>query len=167
MPRRWASSRYGLSSRAIRRNVSPVEWSEVAELVRSGGIASIATSSVDGRPHVAVVSPAVEGELIWFASNASSGKVRNLRENPEVALMWRPQSEIYLRGVAQLISSPDEKRQLWEAKLFPYDQSGMFGSADNPDLVYVRVEPMSATVMSAGPDGLVRRTWRRSTPTPR
>ncbi|MDQ1370767.1 MAG: hypothetical protein QOF20_3120, partial [Acidimicrobiaceae bacterium] len=30
----------------------------------------------------------------------------------------------------------------------------------NPDLLYVRVEPISASVITMGPGGLARRFWR-------
>ncbi len=142
-------------------NVTAVEWEELAQVVKSAGLASIATASRRGRPHVAVISPAVEGEVLWFGTWVTSGKARNLQENPEVALMWRPQAEVYLRGTAELVGDPDEKHRVWDAGLFTYDQEALFLSPDNPDLVYVRVRPVSALVMAQGPVGLTRKTWHR------
>jgi general stress protein 26 len=138
-----------------------MEWAEVAEVVQSGGLANLATASLEGRPHVAVVSTAVDGDSVLFATTASSGKYPNLEENPQVALMWRPQAEVYLRGDAQLITDPVEKRRIWDGDVFPYDQSALFGTAENPDLLYVRVQPVSASVITMGPGGLTRRFWRR------
>jgi general stress protein 26 len=153
--RQAQSDGYGRSSVWI------VEWDEVADVVRSGGLAHLATASIDGRPHVAVVSTIVDGDSVVFATTASSGKFANLQANPQVALMWRPESEVYLRGVAQLITEVEEKRRIWDAKLFPYDQAAMFGTPENPDLLYVRVQPTSASVVAMGPAGLARRLWRR------
>ncbi|MDQ1358547.1 MAG: Pyridoxamine 5-phosphate oxidase [Acidimicrobiaceae bacterium] len=138
-----------------------MEWEEVADVVKGGGLANIATASLDGRPHVAVVSTAVDGDSVLFATTASSGKFPNLQENPQVALMWRPQAEVYLRGAAHLITDPEEKRRIWDSEVFPYDQSALFGTPENPDLLYVRVEPISASVITMGPGGLARRFWRR------
>jgi general stress protein 26 len=141
-----------------------VEWQELAQLVTSAGVANLATASRTGRPHASVVSPAIEGNVLWFGTWTTSGKAHNLRENPQVALMWRPQAEIYLRGTAELVTDADEKHRVWGAGLFSYDQEALFLSPDNPDLVYVRVRPLAATVLSAGPVGLTRKTWQADRP---
>ena len=138
-----------------------MEWEQLAQHLGSAGLATLATASSDGRPHVSIVSPAVEDDVLWFGTWANAGKVRNLAENPQVALMWRPGAEIYLRGSATLVPDVDEKRRVWDLRLFPYDQEGFFLSPDNPDLLYVRVRPYSASMFSQTPVGLSRKFWRR------
>jgi PPOX class probable F420-dependent enzyme len=138
-----------------------MDWREVTESLAGAGLAHVATASADGKPHVSVVSPAVEGQTLWFATTASSRKARNLAANPRVAMMWQPQAEIYLSGAATLVADEAEKRRLWDSGLFAFDLASFWGRPDNPQLVFVKVEPDSAIVMSFGAAGLTRRTWRR------
>ncbi|MGH9125053.1 MAG: pyridoxamine 5'-phosphate oxidase family protein [Acidimicrobiales bacterium] len=141
-----------------------MEWHDVVGFLDGAGLAHLATSSITGRPHVSVVSPAVEGEVLWFATTTTSQKARNLASNPRAALMWQPRAEIYLSGRVVLIADEAEKRRLWESGLFPFDLAAFWGSPANPQLVFVRVEPESAVVMSMGPGGITRQTWRRVGP---
>lgn len=138
-----------------------MDWDELAELLAGAGLAHIATASVDGRPHVAVVAPFVEGDGLWVFTTRGSGKARNLAENPRMALVWRPGPEIYVQADAVLVDDLAEKARLWDSGLLPFDPVGFFGTPDNPDLVLVRVTPRSATVLAMGPTGPSRRTWRR------
>ena len=138
-----------------------LDWEQVAEALAGAGIAHLATASAAGRPHVAAVMPTVEGDVVWIATNASSAKARNLKENPGVALMWQPTAEIYVWGDAHLVADRDEVRRVWEAGIFPFDLATNFGAVDNPNLVLIRVEPHSATVLCQGAEGLARRRWRK------
>ena len=62
-----------------------MEWNDIApHLV---GLAHIATSTPDGQPAVAVVSPLVEGDHIWVSTHRTSAKAKNLVVNPHIALM--------------------------------------------------------------------------------
>jgi general stress protein 26 len=134
-----------------------MNWTEVCEHL--GGLAHCATATPDGRPHVALAAVAVDGERLWFGTRASSTKARNIAVNPQVALMWSPAAEVYVRGVAELVDDTDEKRRVWDAGLFDYDLATFFGSADDPDFVFVRIQPQSATVLTQSADGIVRREW--------
>lgn len=138
-----------------------MEWEEVVSFLKGANIAHLATASPDGDPHVSVVSPAVEADVLWLATTASSRKARNLRANPRVALVWQPQAEIYLSGSAAMVSDEAEKHRLWESGLFAFDLAAFWVTADNPALVFVKVQPVSAMVMSIGPEGLSQQRWRR------
>ena len=41
----------------------------------------------------------------------------------------------------------DEKRRIWGSGLLPYDPSQFFGTPENPDLVLLKVQPVSAVAM--------------------
>ena len=138
-----------------------MDWQQVTEFLSGAGLAHVATASADGRPHVSVVSPAVEGDRLWFATTASSRKARNLMANPRLAMMWQPRAEIYLSGAATVVTDETEKRRLWDSGLFAFDLASFWGRPDNPQLVFVLVQPDSAIVMSFGAGGLTRQTWRR------
>jgi PPOX class probable F420-dependent enzyme len=81
-------------------------------------VARLATVGADGRPHVVPVCPVLDGELILFATDEESAKVRNLRANPRVALMVDEYSEdwehglrgVMVRGTARVLDHGPE----WE-----------------------------------------------------
>jgi general stress protein 26 len=134
-----------------------MNWTDVTAHLT--GLAHVATVTTDGRPHVAIAGAVVDGDVLWFGTRASSGKARNIAVNPEVAMMWSPAAEVYLRGVAELIDDVEEKRRMWSSGIFPYDLAMFFGSPENQDFVFVRVRPRSATVLTQGDSGIVRRRW--------
>ena len=124
------------------------------------GQAHIATVRADGSPHVAKVWPAVDVQTIWIGTRATSGKARNLRVNPEAALMFEPQGEAYVSGDVEVISDLATKQRVWNSGIFPYPMAGFFGSADRSDFVLLRFTPRRAIVMTQGESGLRRDTWQ-------
>ncbi len=135
-----------------------MEWSRLAQHLT--GYAHIATVSPDGRPHVAKVAPAVEGEVVWMAMNADSTTVRNLRAHPELAVMFEPEAEVYLYGTVELFADNATKRRIADAGLFPFSVEGFFGSPEQDSWVLLRLAPARATLISQGDTGLRRDTWR-------
>jgi general stress protein 26 len=73
--------------------------------------------------------------------------------------MWRPGAEAYVYGTAAIVSDVAEKQRLWARTDLPFDPSGFFGSADNPDHVLVKVSPTRATVMADNGNGISRHSW--------
>lgn len=139
-----------------------MDWSELTPHLT--GLASLATSTPSGEPHVAVVMPYVEGETVWIFTNASSGKAKRIASNGRVALMWRPGAEAYVSGAAVLVADLAEKERLWAQPDLPFDPAMFFGSADNADHVLVRVTPTRAVLMVEADGGIGRLTWRRRAP---
>jgi general stress protein 26 len=135
-----------------------MEWSRLAQHLT--GYAHIATVSPDGRPHVAKVAPAIEGEVVWMAMNADSTTVRNLRANPELAVMFEPEAEVYLYGTVELIADHATKRRIADAGLFPFAVESFFGSPEHDSWVLLRLAPARASLISQGETGLRRDTWR-------
>lgn len=128
-------------------------WADVAAQLT--GLANVATASADGAPHVAVVAPVLEGDVLWIFTLRSSRKARNMAANPRISLMWRPGAEIYLTADAELVDEADDKARLWARADLPFDPAGFFGTPGNPAFVLVRVTPRRAVVM--GPSG--RSVW--------
>jgi general stress protein 26 len=135
-----------------------VQWTDVATHLT--GQAHIATVRADGSPHVAKVWPALDGETIWIGTRATSGKARNLRVNPEAALMFEPQGEAYVSGEVEVISDLPTKQRIWDSGIFPYPLAGFFGSADRDDFVLLRFTPRRAIVFTQGESGLSRDVWQ-------
>jgi general stress protein 26 len=135
-----------------------MEWSDVA--AHLSGQAHIATVRADGLPHVARVWPALDGQTIWIGTRATSGKARNLRVNPEAALMFEPAGEAYVTGDVEVVTDMPTKQRIWNSGIFPYPMAGFFGSADSDDFVLLRFTPRRAIVMTQGDSGLRRDTWQ-------
>lgn len=136
-----------------------MDWTDVATNLT--GLANLATATPDGAPHVAVVMPYVEGDVVWVFTRASSGKAKRAAANGQVALMWRPGPEAYVYGTATVVADLAEKERLWAKPDLPFPPAGFFGTADNPDHVLLRIEPQRAVVMMDGDAGIQRLSWRR------
>ncbi|MFM7045241.1 MAG: pyridoxamine 5'-phosphate oxidase family protein [Ilumatobacteraceae bacterium] len=135
-------------------------WADVARLVDGCGLAHLSTASPAGDPHVAVVAPAREADLIWVAARTSSRKVANVRHNPKAALVWQGNgAETYLWGGALVVADLAEKSRLWSSGLFPFEMAGFFVSADSPDWALIRIIPDRVVAMVQTASGLRRRTW--------
>jgi nitroimidazol reductase NimA-like FMN-containing flavoprotein (pyridoxamine 5'-phosphate oxidase superfamily) len=74
------------------------------ELIHWSRVSRIATTDDQGGPHVVPISHVLDGDLILFATDEESAKVRNLRTNPRVAISFDEYSEDWsnLRGVMVL-----------------------------------------------------------------
>jgi len=133
-----------------------LEWDDVAAHLT--GIAHAATASNDGTPHVSVVAAVVEEDVIWITTRRSSGKAKNLAENPRIALVFRPGSEAYVSGTVEIVDDADEKRRRWSG-FFPYDAASFFGPPENDGVVLLKIRPTSAAVLTQDGSGLHRRRW--------
>jgi general stress protein 26 len=136
-----------------------VDWEELADLIRGGGMAHMATSGADGWPHVSQVMAGVDGDRLWVVTGTASRKARNLRDNPRAALMWTPQSEVYLRTTVEVVDDAVERRRVWLSGLLPFDPEPFFGSPDDPANTFLRITPVSAVVFAQGEDGVARLRW--------
>ncbi|GIW44295.1 MAG: hypothetical protein KatS3mg077_1577 [Candidatus Binatia bacterium] len=69
--------------------------------VRAQRVARLATVGPDAEPHNVPVCTVAIGGKIYFASDANARKVRNIRTNPRVALVFDEYSEDWtqLRGL--------------------------------------------------------------------
>src|SRR5262245_2031745 len=74
------------------------------------GVARVATVDAEGVPHVVAVCPLVEDSRLYFASESGAKKVRNIKANPEIAMVfdeyhdsWRGLKGVMIRGRARLV----------------------------------------------------------------
>jgi nitroimidazol reductase NimA-like FMN-containing flavoprotein (pyridoxamine 5'-phosphate oxidase superfamily) len=79
-----------------------VDWSKAEkEFIATARVVRIATVGADGVPHNVPVCPLLDRDRIYFGSEAEGKKVRNIRANPVVTLVFDDYTEdwAHLRGV--------------------------------------------------------------------
>jgi len=84
-----------------------------------------------------------QGLVAYFATSASSGKVRDIRGNPAVSLYYCDADNVrgvMLAGRADVLTDPALKRTLWHDSWAVYWPAG----AVDPDYCVVRVRPAEA-----------------------
>jgi len=140
-----------------------MEWRDVEITAESlGWPAYLGTGDGGGRPHVSVMAPGFGERTLWFATRRGSRKLANIAANDQVFVHWavgrEGPGELFVRGIATVHDSAEKRRRLWTEAHLPYDPSGFFGSPDNDDVVFVRVDVTMARLL--GPD-FSRRVWRR------
>src|SRR5262245_22799797 len=97
---------------------------KVTKLLTWERVCRVATTSAAGVPHVVPVCPLFAGGKLYFASDATARKVRNLRANPRVAIAidlyaedWSQLKGVTITGNARLIARSARFRQL-RARLY-------------------------------------------------
>ena len=110
---------------------------EVAEFVRAHRVARLATADAGGAPYVVPFCYAFDGERIYTAIDLKPKRVdaralkrvRNILENPQVALViddysedWSELAYVMIRGVADLIESGKERQRAEELLRQKYQQ---------------------------------------------
>jgi len=119
-----------------------------AEGARLSPWAHLATVGADGRPDVAPVHPAWEGDTLWVMCSATSVKVRNVAANPSVALHWQVTEVgdgLEIWGTGSFHDDLETKRRLWEG-VFDYDLN-LFapgGPDGSPGAGFLAVRPERA-----------------------
>ncbi len=131
----------------------------------SGADAVYLATVADGRPRVRALlnlrradrypGPSAfcrdAGFTCFVATSAASGKIRELRANPEVSFYYADPAQTHgveLRGRAEIETDPELKRSLWDEswRLF-------WSGPEDPDYVVVRLRPAEVTgwwAMEAG-----------------
>lgn len=88
---------------------------------------AIATCDAKGRPRVRMVHPTwdLERRTLWFATGASSAKIKHIQAQPEVDIQYQVAPPDYVhvlvRGTAAVPDDMDERRRVWD--LIDYDLS--------------------------------------------
>ena len=111
--------------------------------------AKVATVRADGRPHVAPVWFALDGDTIVFTTGERTVKGRNLRRDPRVAISVDdeapPYSYLLIEGVATLIGDLADVR-MWAGRIggryMGADRADEYGARNGvPGELLVRVTP--------------------------
>jgi general stress protein 26 len=84
-----------------------LSWDYVEERMVAALSYWVATVRPDGRPHLTPVWGVWVNGAFYFGSGPETRKVRNLSENPHVAVHPEGDDVVILEGVAEMITNPD------------------------------------------------------------
>lgn len=99
----------------------------------------LATSSKGGRPHVVPVIYALDGEDIIIAVDYKTKKLKNLRENPKMALVvdeYRPNRGLMVEGDCEILERGKEYLRLLRILFdrFVFYRRNPWGEGESPIL---------------------------------
>jgi len=128
-------------------NTDPEQLRDIArETMKEAKFPMLA--SIDGeQPRVRPVSPVrTVGFEVWVASLRRYGKTEEIAANPRVELVYLSprHDQVRISGVAQVVSEPGVIGEIFEENPL---LRGYLGSADNPELVLYRIEPLRVRFM--------------------
>jgi nitroimidazol reductase NimA-like FMN-containing flavoprotein (pyridoxamine 5'-phosphate oxidase superfamily) len=125
---------------------SPLSGDET-EFVAAARLAHLATTRRDGTPHVVPISPVLDLDRLIFATETNTVKVRNIRDNPFVAICfdeydedWSRLKQVLLYGAPYFIETGmefDRDRNLLYEKYPQYEASSPI---EEPESLIVEVE---------------------------
>ena len=114
--------------------------------LKSNEICRLATSTIDGRPQVTPVMYAMDGANFLIAVDYGTKKLKNVRENPNVALVvdsLRPNSAVTIEGKCSVYERGAEYRRLLNLlmKRFEVYRKNPWGEGESP---IFRITPSKA-----------------------
>jgi PPOX class probable F420-dependent enzyme len=116
------------------------------DFLKAHELCRIATASKDGQPHVTPVIYALDGEDIVIAIDYREKKLRNLRENPRVALVvdeYHPNKGLMVEGECEILERGKEylrlQRVLYDE--FEYYRNNPWKEGESPIL---KIKPTKA-----------------------
>lgn len=89
------------------------------EIIKSAGNVALITQDGSGVPQVRTMDPFAPEEdfTVWLATNPSSRKVQQIKNNPQVTLYYPDKSDkgyVVIHGTAELINDQKEKDTRWK-----------------------------------------------------
>lgn len=119
---------------------------EQLEFMKKHELCRLATASKDSKPHVVPVVYALDGENIVIAVDYKTKKLRNLRENPQVALVidvYRPNRMLMIEGDCEIFERGKEYLRLLHILFdrFDFYRKNSWGEGESPIL---KVRPTKA-----------------------
>ena len=121
---------------------------KVAKLIAQERVCRVATVGAEGRPHLVPVVHVLSGDKLYFGSGDDGRKVKNLRDNPQIAMTidlysddWSHLRGVMVQGTARLIERGPRFKQA-RARLYEkYPQYAKEAAISPSDSVVVEVTP--------------------------
>ena len=118
-------------------------------IIANARYATLATTSAAAGSDARIIDPFTPGDdfTVWFATNATSRKVQQLRADPRVTLLYFDAANkgyVTLKGTATLVRDPKEKAARWKD-----EWAGMYATNNlGDDYLLVRIAPETLEVVS-------------------
>jgi PPOX class probable F420-dependent enzyme len=123
---------------------------KVSRLIDRERVCRVATTGADGQPHLVPVCHVVAGDKIYFGSGDDGRKVRNLRENPHIALTidlysddWAHLKGVMVQGTATIIEHGPRFTRARDRLYAKYPQYRKDAALTTSDSVVIEVTPRS------------------------
>ena len=118
------------------------------DFLKTHELCRLATASKDARPHVVPVIYAVDGETLVVAVDYGTKKLKNLRENPQVAIVvdeYRLNGGIMVEGDCEIFERGEEYLRLLQVLFdrFVYYRNNPWGEGESPIL---KIRPTKAVM---------------------
>ena len=121
---------------------------KVAKLIAQERVCRVATVGAEGRPHLVPVVHVLSGDKLYFGSGDDGRKVKNLRDNAQIAITidlysddWSHLRGVMVQGTARLIERGPRFKQA-RARLYEkYPQYAKEAAISPSDSVVVEVTP--------------------------
>ncbi|MDR7438708.1 MAG: pyridoxamine 5'-phosphate oxidase family protein [Armatimonadota bacterium] len=111
-------------------------------------ICRVATTDAEGMPHVVPVCHVVHQGRIYFASEAASRKIHNLRQNPRAAVTvdlytedWARLAGVLIQGTARILERGPEFRRIRRLLYEKYPQYPEEAALEEGESVIVELTP--------------------------
>jgi PPOX class probable F420-dependent enzyme len=121
---------------------------DVAEFVRRERVCRVATTGRGGMPHLVPVCHVFEGGRLYIGSGHDGRKVRNVTENPRMAVAvdlysehWKQLKGVLLQGTSRVIAKGPEFRRARGLLYAKYPQYEREAALDESDSVIVELTP--------------------------
>ena len=121
---------------------------KVAKLIAAERVCRVATAGGDGQQHLVPVCHVLAGDKIYFGSGDDARKVKNLRDNPHIAITidlysedWSQLRGVMVQGTARLIERGPRFKQARSRLYAKYPQYSKEAAISPSDSVVVEVTP--------------------------
>jgi len=109
------------------------------KFLKAHELCRLATASTDGRPHVVPVIYALDGDDVIIAVDYKTKKLKNLMENPKVALVvddYRPNGGLMIEGDCKIFERGKEYLRLLQILFdaFAFYRKNPWGEGESPIL---------------------------------
>ena len=112
---------------------------QALDFVREYPVSHLATVE-NGEPWLRVMQcPRVDDDFtVWYATSASSNKIRHIRSDPNVCTVFYDKAGyVRVKGRAEVVTDNKAKSDLWEEDWSRYWPNGM----GDPDFVLIKITP--------------------------
>jgi nitroimidazol reductase NimA-like FMN-containing flavoprotein (pyridoxamine 5'-phosphate oxidase superfamily) len=150
-----------LDARFSEPGAQPTSWHDTLEAIKRAEIFWISTVRTDGRPHITPLVAVWLDDALHFSTGPDEQKVRNLADNPSVALTtgtndWQSGLDVVLEGEAARVTDAHKLERLaaawaqkWDGRWrYEVDQDG-FRHEVGTTLVFA-VRPVKVLAFAKG-----------------